>query len=183
MVWSGQHDAQVGWTVRRIFQIILALIAIANWIPILFQLPIVMNSFWDWMPWTPQILLLSGAITFSSAFLISLFPTIKRAFAYPKKAIQERADEIEREEIQRRENVVTIIERLIALSQGSLSPEELSLIEICEEELQKISLLPEDKSANQVGGLKVYLELIKPYVQAYGIDRAREEGRKWLNPK
>ena len=180
MTWNGQQDAQIGRIVRRSYQIIMAFVGIAGWHSYLSNLHLAIDNFWRFIPFPEESFFFALGLTASLAFLTSVFPAIRRALAYPQLRLHKFRQEQERIEVSRRNEAVTIIEQLIELHQGFLSLEGVSLIEICKEELGKVNLLPEVELIDQTK-LMMYLERIKPYVQMYGIDRARQEGRKFLD--
>lgn len=179
MARSDRHDALLGRILRYAWRVFCGVGAIASFLAFGSGDAASISTIWQYLPWPQDDVYLAMAIVFSAALGNSFWPHIKRLFIAPLLLYEKFQRHLQHLEQQERRVTLQHIEELRRLLGRSPSLESLSRVEICNEELGKLGFPPLGKLDKF--DRMMYLDRITPYVEAYGIQRAIQEGERWLD--
>ena len=179
MALSDQHDALVGRVLRYAWRTFCSVGAIASFLGLDRGDGASVSAIWQYSPWPQDDVYLAMGIVFSAALGSSFWPLFKRLFLSPWLLYDKFQRHMEGLERQERREALQHIEELRRLLERSPSLERLSRVEICNEKLGELGFPPLEELDNVER--RIYLDRITPFLEAYGIQRAIQEGKRWLD--
>ncbi|MXW45379.1 MAG: hypothetical protein F4109_07615 [Gammaproteobacteria bacterium] len=178
MARSDRHDALLGRILRYAWRMFCSVGAIASFLAFGRDDGASIGTIWQYSPWPQNDVYLAMIIAFSAALGISFWPLLTRLFISPLILYDKYQRHSENLEQQKKAEALQHIEKLRRLLGLSPSLERLSRVEICNEKLGKLGFPSLDKL--DTVERRIYLDRITPYLEEYGIERAIEEGKRWL---